>query len=101
MFLPNSIGMAGSDCTVATDIFHSGVTFIYDNERRNSEIVSKMESVVDSGYDIFVWPDTIEKKDINEIFWDGMNTKEILNLINKNTRSGLGAKASINHWKRC
>ena len=101
MFLPNSIGMAGTDCTVATDIFHSGVTFIYDNERRNSEIVSKMESVVDSGYDIFVWPDTIEKKDINEIFLDGMNTKEIMDLINKNTHSGLGAKVSINHWKRC
>ena len=101
MFLPNSIGMAGSDCTVATNIFHSGVTFIYDNERRNSEIVSKMESIVDSGYDIFVWPDTIEKKDINEIFLDGMNTKEILNLINKNTHNGLGAKVSINHWKRC
>ena len=101
MFLPNSIGMAGSDLTDTTNIFHSGMTFIYDNERRNREIVSKMEEIIESGHDIFIWPDTIEKKDINEIFLLGMNTKEILKMINRNTHNGLSAKIAINHWKRC
>ena len=77
------------------------MTFIYDNERRNREIVSKMEEIIESGHDIFIWPDTIEKKDINEIFLLGMNSKEILKMINRNTHNGLSAKIAINHWKRC
>jgi hypothetical protein len=48
-----------------------------------------------------VFPENIEKKDINDIFLSGIGSDEIVEIINNNTHRGMGAKFVISKWKRC
>ena len=106
MFIPNSIAVAGSDissvCSFLSELKEESTTFVFDNERRSSAIVKKMEEVADkSNYGICVFPENIEKKDINDIFLSGIGSDEIVKIINKSTHRGMGAKFAISKWKRC
>jgi hypothetical protein len=95
LFVDNCMAMAGSDVPNVRDI-----VVVYDNENRNHEIIKKMLSVVDKGYDIVVWPDQVKEKDINEMILAGMTTEDVMSVLNNNTYSGLGAKVRINQWKK-
>jgi hypothetical protein len=106
MFIPNSIAVAGSDissvCRFLPELKEESTTFVFDNERRSSDIVKKMEEVADkNNYGICVFPENIEKKDINDIFLSGIGSDEIVEIINNNTHRGMGAKFVISKWKRC
>ena len=96
LFLDNAVAMVGADIEWS---FADGrdVVFIYDNEPRNGEIISRMEKVIDRGHKIVIWPSSIEDKDINEMVQTGHNVK---NLIESNTYAGLSAKVTLNNWKR-
>ena len=96
LFLDNAVAMVGADIewSFADD---RDVVFIYDNEPRNGEIISRMEKVIDRGHKIVIWPSSIEDKDINEMVQTGHNVK---NLIESNTYAGLSAKVTLNNWKR-
>jgi len=77
------------------------VTFVYDNEPRNREILSLMSKAIDRRMRVLIWPETIKEKDLNELVVSkGYTTKELLDIINKNTFSGLEAKVRFNNWKR-
>ena len=63
LFIDNSIAAAGADLkSLRTDI--NNVTYIFDNEPRNKEIVKRMYEAVERDYKIVIWPDTITQKDI-------------------------------------
>ena len=96
LFLDNAVAMVGADIewSFADD---RDVVFIYDNEPRNGEIISRMEKVIDRGHKIVIWASSIEDKDINEMVQTGHNVK---NLIESNTYAGLSAKVTLNNWKR-
>jgi hypothetical protein len=48
-----------------------------------------------------MFPDTIEQKDINEmILKGGKSPEEILEIINKNTYSGIEATLRFSTWKK-
>jgi len=100
MFLPNAMAMAGSDIDDISLFMGKNVVFIYDNERRNKEIVNKMTKVLSKGFSIVVWPDDIKFKDINDMIVGGISLDRILDIINKNTFNGLQARLKINQWKR-
>ena len=100
MFLPNAMAMAGSDIDDISLFMGKNVVFIYDNERRNKEIVNKMIKVLSKGFSIVVWPDDIKFKDINDMIVGGISLDRILDIINKNTFNGLQARLKINQWKR-
>jgi hypothetical protein len=100
MFLPNSMAMAGSDLDDVSIFLNRQITFVYDNEKRNKEIVNKMAKVLKKGFSVVVWPDDIEFKDINDMIVGGIILDEIYDIINKNTFSGLQARLKINQWKR-
>jgi hypothetical protein len=100
MFLPNALAMAGSDIDDTTQFYARDVVFVYDNERRNKEIVGKMEKIVKKGFAVCIWPDTIKVKDINDMVLDGMDILQIVDTINKNTFRGLPARVKLNQWKR-
>ena len=72
----------------------------WGNEPRNSDTIRRMKKAIDVGYRMFIWPEVIKNKDINEIFLKGVNTGEILKMINKNTFVGFGALLALNRWKR-
>ncbi len=98
MFIENSVAMAGSDLSSnLLDGFKGGVTFVYDNEPRNKQIVTRMEKCIDKGYNIVIWPESLDVKDINEMVMEGIDP---MTLIKNNTYSGLGAKMKITQWKK-
>jgi hypothetical protein len=106
MFLPNSIAMAGSDISFRgnDDIKeamdnHKG-TIIFDNEPRNTEIISRMEKVIDKGWNICIWPDSADCKDINDMILSGIIQTRIIEIINKNTFKDLHAKTHLAIWRK-
>jgi len=104
LFIPNSIALGGSDIkfdTINEIIPKENSIFIFDNEI-NFEIFKKIEKVIGEGYRLCLLPKNIRKhgKDINEYIMSGMTSNEILNIIKKNTFSGLRAKAQFSVWKR-
>lgn len=100
-FLPNALAAAGSsliDTMRFVDV--ENAVFIYDNEPRNKEIYKQMEKVVDKGLYIFIWPDYIDKKDINDCILAKYSASEIQSVIDSNTHKGLEAKFRIQSWKK-
>ena len=101
MFLPNCIAMGGGDCDNLSEVIPTGNTImVYDNEPRNRDTVRRMTKAIAMGYRLFFWSGKIKSKDINDIFLNGMNTEEILEMINKNTFVSFGATLALNQWKR-
>ena len=99
MFLDNCIAMGGGDCDSLSNIISKDkAIMVYDNEPRNSDTIRRMKKAIDVGYRMFIWPEVIKNKDINEIFLKGVNTGEILKMINKNTFVGFGALLALNRW---
>lgn len=99
MFIPNCIAMVGADVNLK-DIPKKpeiDYVFVYDNEKRNKQIVDRMEKVIELGHSIVIWPSDLKYKDINDMIIEGINPVEI---IEKNTFRGLQAKAKLIHWKR-
>jgi hypothetical protein len=98
LFLDNAIAMAGADIDPDyVTISQSNLVLIYDNEPRNKHIVQRMEKAIDRGYNIVIWPDHIEQKDINDM---ALANIDFTNIINRNIFSGLSAKARLLQWKR-
>ena len=44
-----------ADLTLDSKINPEKVTYIFDNEPRNKEIIQRMEKIIDLGYNIFIW----------------------------------------------
>ena len=105
MFLPNCLAMAGADAFVSErhdiyeDFLNSDVTYIFDNEPRNKEIIKRMNSIIENGFNICIWPDGLEK-DLNDMVTAGKTSNQILSIINKNTYQDLSAKMKMTNWKR-
>jgi transcription elongation factor Elf1 len=95
-FIPNSIALCGSDGDVSRWGIDNPV-WIYDNEPRNTEILSRISRVIESGQKIVIWPSTINEKDINEMVLSGLNVQSVIEL---NTYSGLEAKLKFTTWKK-
>jgi len=95
-FICNSIAMCGADL----DISNWGISnpvWVYDNEPRNREILSRISRTIDSGDSIVIWPSHIREKDINDMVLAG---HDVQNLIELNTYSGLEAKLKFTTWKK-
>jgi len=99
MFIPNSIAMVGADLNIKTlhKFKDCNFVYVYDNERRNKHIVHRMETTIESGDSIVVWPKNLEYKDVNDMIIAGLSPE---NIIKDNTFRGLAAKAKMIGWKR-
>jgi hypothetical protein len=101
MFVENSIGLAGSTKFLGfLEEQQTNTIWVFDNERRSKEIVTLMKKRVRMGFSVFIWPDTIVVKDINELAMNGFGEKDIMELINNNTHCGIAAELKIDNWKR-
>ena len=101
MFIKNCLAAGGADLNL-TQVQPSNVTYIFDNEPRNKEIIKNMIDVVDKDYNLMIWPEHIQSKDVNEaIIKKEMSKSEINNWIDSNTFSGLSAMTKINQYKKC
>lgn len=100
LFLQNCVAMAGSDVRLDGIASRPNIVVVYDNEPRNKEIVKRMERAVVNNYNICIWPDHIEQKDINEMVLSGLSPSEIQYAIDHNTYSGLSATMRLQQWKK-
>lgn len=95
-FIRNAIAMCGADADISEWGINNPV-WIYDNEPRNSQIVSRIESTISRGERVVIWPSTIKEKDINEMVLSGLDVQSVIEL---NTYSGLEAKLKFTTWKK-
>ena len=95
-FISNAIAMCGADADVCRWGINDPV-WIYDNEPRNREILSRIERSINDGERIVIWPDNIDDKDINDMVMSGIDVQSV---IESNTYSGLEAKLKFNTWKK-
>ncbi len=95
-FISNSIAMCGADADVSKWGISSPV-WIYDNEPRSQEIVSRISRTIDRGGSVVIWPTNIEEKDINDMVMAGHDAQS---MVESNVYSGLKAKLQFNTWKR-
>ena len=101
LFLPNSIAVGGSDFKKIQNLKENAI-IIYDNEPRNTEIVKKIDEVIDLGFTVCIWGDKRVEglKDINDMIMNGMTQNEIVEVINSCTYSGLSAKLKLQEYKK-
>ena len=95
-FIRNSIAMCGADADVGSWGINDAV-WIYDNEPRNSEIVSRIERTIDRGEKVVIWPSNLMEKDINDMVLAGHHAQR---LVESNTYTGLEAKLKFTTWKK-
>ena len=101
MFIPNALAMQGAKWIdeLPEKIRKSNVVFIFDNEPRNEEVVNIIGKYIDAGRNVVIWPEEINKKDINDIV-KVYGVPTMLKLVINNVYSGLKAKMKYTYWKR-
>ena len=97
LFLDNCIAIAGSDFS---NFVRLHTTIIFDNEPRNKEIISRMEKVIDKGWNICIWPESVACKDLNDMVLASIQESRLIEIINKNTYEGLLAKTHLAEWRK-
>jgi hypothetical protein len=101
MFLKNGIAVANSNLQSVVDLFdRSKVTLVFDNEPRNKDIVKLIEKAIDEHFNVVIWPEMIQEKDINYMVLSGFDIEELLDIIEKNTFVNLRAKMEFVNWKK-
>jgi DNA primase len=101
MFIENAVATADSNLESITSIYDkSKVTLIFDNEPRNKEIIKKIDEAIEKHYNVVIWPEMVDSKDINDMVKDGFSPDEIQDIISKNTFVNLRAKAEFVNWKK-
>jgi transcription elongation factor Elf1 len=101
LFLNNCVASGDGNLAIAAkNISCDRKILIFDNEKRNKEILKMMQDAIKLGHDIVIWPDSIEPKDINEMVMSGISHNEIEEIISNNTFSGLEAQTRFTFWKK-
>lgn len=99
MFLPNAVATLSVTKRIPYNV---NAIYVLDNEPRNKEVVKAYDNRIASGDRIFIWPDTIKAKDINDWVLTGIDDPTILvSTIMANSYSGLEAKLRLSDWRKC
>ena len=96
LFVENSIAMCGSDIDIRS-FGWSNYIWVFDNEPRNREIVSRIERCINRGDKVVIWPSHIQEKDVNEMI---LAKYDICTILESSTYSELTAKLKLNLWKK-
>lgn len=100
LFLNNCVAMMDSALYTAPQVIGEKYKyrFIYDNEKRNPQIVKNIGKTIRLGYSVCLFPDDITQKDINDLVLSGIT--DIEEMIEKNTYSGLQAELKFQTWRK-
>jgi hypothetical protein len=109
MFVPNGVATAGG--SIPRELAKTGLkadrfVVAYDNEPRSVVTVAKMRQAAREGFPVFVWPQSVDCKDFNELVQSRRERlkplmTEIAEMITKRTFYGLYAELEITDWRRC
>lgn len=101
MFVPNSIATAGGDLVSGVRSFPKDkLTIVYDNEPRNPDTIKKIDKAIMMGYNVCIWPDNLEPKDVNDMILSGLSSDFIEYIIKQNTFKDLAAKLKLIQWSK-
>lgn len=100
LFLNNcvAVGSTSLDRITTTSLTKEQVVLVYDNQPRNNEVCKIFKKSIDNGFQVVIWPQSLQEKDINDMVISGKNVEKI---IKENTFQGLSASANFIAWKRC
>lgn len=101
MFVPNAIATAGGDLVSSLyGLDKSKFVIVYDNEPRSRETIKKVDKAIINGYNVCIWPNNLELKDVNEMIISGLSAEFVRYIIDTNTYRDLRAKLELNRWKK-
>jgi hypothetical protein len=101
MFVPNSIATAGGDLVSAVGSFpKNNLVIVYDNEPRSRDTIKKLDKTILLGYNVVIWPENMEHKDINDMVLAGLSPEFISHIIKTNTYRDLAAKLALTKWSK-
>ena len=100
LFLPNSIAVGGTTFGKLDTLSlpKDKLIVAMDNQPRNKEVCKILDKIIERQYNVVIWPQTIDEKDINDMV---LNNRDPVKIISKNIFSGLQAKVKFTEWKRC
>jgi hypothetical protein len=101
LFLHNAIAtMDASLYNITLLLGNYDYVFIHDNEPRNSAIVKQMAKTISHNKNIFIWPQDVVAKDVNDWIMSGATPSEIQSIIDRNTFNDLRAKLEFERWRK-
>ena len=103
MFIDNSIATAGGDLVSALGSLQSSkssMVIVYDNEPRSRDTIKKLDKAIMQGYNVCIWPENLEHKDINDMVLAGMSSEFITHILKTNIYRDLAAKLALTKWSK-
>lgn len=101
MFIPNAVATAGGDLVSAiTSLPKDKVVVVYDNEPRSKETIKKLDKAIMNGYNVCIWPENLDHKDINDMVLAGLSADFIKHIIDTHTYKDLAAKLMLTKWSK-
>ena len=100
LFIDNCLAAGGADLFLKNKVPNENITYIFDNEPRNKEIVKRMYKVIEQDFNVVIWPEDIQLKDVNDMIMSGLTKFELQDIISNNTYSKLSALTKLNYWKK-
>ena len=101
LFLDNAVATADSNLSSITSILDkTKVVLVFDNEPRNKDICRMIDKAIENHYNVVIWPEMIQEKDINDMILSGFTSEDIQDIIVRNTFVNLRAKMEFISWKK-
>ena len=100
LFIDNCLAAGGADLFLKNKNPNENITYIFDNEPRNKEIVDRMYKVIEQDFNVVIWPEDLQLKDVNDMIMSGLTKLELQDIISNNTYSKLSALTKLNYWKK-
>jgi tetratricopeptide (TPR) repeat protein len=72
----------------------------YNNLGLTLKRLNKIDKAIDNHFQVVIWPEMVEAKDINDMILDGLTSEDIQDIIESNTFVNLRAKAEFVNWKK-
>ena len=101
MFCRNSIAIAGSISKSTTGVFNEHSIFVFDNEPRAKHTCSKIQSIINNGYKIALFPKNVTEKDVNDYVINYPDKAEdLVDHLYNSASGGAEAQMKFNDWKK-
>jgi hypothetical protein len=101
LFIRNAVATADANLRNAVNyIPKDKLVLVFDNEPRNRDIVKLMDMAIEEHYQICIWPEMMQEKDVNDMILSGFTSEEITDIIDQNTFVNLRAKMEYIQWKK-
>lgn len=101
LFIPNSVATADANLRNAVNyIPKDKLVLVFDNEPRNKDICKIMDKAIEEHFNICIWPEMMQEKDINDMILNGFTSEEVTDIIDTNTFVNLRAKMEFINWKK-